>query len=166
MLRLNESLPSDWRTSNGDANKVLSEVIDEESLVKLVGIVGKEIQQTMTLIEQIGSSSQSSGSSISSSRIWNSAARKSVIAWLKKTGHGGLGQVWIARDLDLNRRVALKTIKDKFSLDDQIVSRFVREAQITDSSNIPTSSASMSCRVARPISVRISACNSSATRGR
>lgn len=116
---------------DGDASKALSEVIDDESLVKLVGIVGKEIQQTMTLIEPIGSSSDSSGASLSSSRIWNSGSTQERYRLAEETGHGGLGQVWVARDLDLNRRVALKTIKEKFALDDQIVSRFVREAQIT-----------------------------------
>ena len=112
---------------DGDTQKVLSEVIDEESLVKLISIVDKEFQPTMTVIEPIGLSEASP----TSSGIWNSGSTQERYRLAEETGHGGLGQVWVAHDLDLNRRVALKTIKPKFALDEEIVSRFVREAQIT-----------------------------------
>lgn len=119
---------------NGDASKALSEVIDEASLEKLSSIVGKEfkeLQLTMTLINPVDSSSFSSGAATFSSSEWNSGSTQERYRLAEETGHGGMGQVWIARDTDLNRRVALKTIKPKFASQGDVVARFLREAQIT-----------------------------------
>lgn len=46
-------------------------------------------------------------------------------------GEGGLGKVWVARDCNLNRDVALKEVKAERSEDESTVRRFLREAQIT-----------------------------------
>lgn len=46
-------------------------------------------------------------------------------------GKGGLGQVWLAVDRQLNRRVALKELRPDRGADEQSLRRFVKEAQIT-----------------------------------
>lgn len=44
---------------------------------------------------------------------------------------GGLGRVWIARDADLNRDVALKELKQSPASHPETLRRFVKEAQVT-----------------------------------
>ena len=52
-------------------------------------------------------------------------------------GEGGMGQVWQARDTQLNRQVALKILPDAFAADPDRLARFKREAQILASLNHP-----------------------------
>ncbi len=50
---------------------------------------------------------------------------------VRKLGQGGLGRVWLARDLNLNRFVALKEISHPSQATDAIIERFKHEAEIT-----------------------------------
>jgi serine/threonine protein kinase len=50
-------------------------------------------------------------------------------------GVGGMGEVYRARDMQLNRDVALKVIPDAFTLDPDRLARFKREAQVLASLN-------------------------------
>ena len=52
-------------------------------------------------------------------------------------GAGGMGEVYRARDVRLNRDVALKVLPDAFSLDPDRLARFKREAQVLASLNHP-----------------------------
>jgi eukaryotic-like serine/threonine-protein kinase len=52
-------------------------------------------------------------------------------------GRGGMGEVWRARDTQLNRDVAIKLLPDVFAHDEERVARFTREAQTLASLNHP-----------------------------
>ena len=52
-------------------------------------------------------------------------------------GEGGMGQVWQATDIQLNRQVALKILPDAFAADPERLARFTREAEILASLNHP-----------------------------
>lgn len=50
---------------------------------------------------------------------------------IRKLGQGGLGRIWLARDVNLNRHVALKEISHASDAADALVERFKHEAEIT-----------------------------------
>jgi len=52
-------------------------------------------------------------------------------------GAGGMGEVYKAHDVRLNRDVALKILPETFALDPDRLARFKREAQVLASLNHP-----------------------------
>lgn len=56
---------------------------------------------------------------------------------LEKIGVGGMGEVWRARDTQLNRDVALKVLPEILARDPELMARFKREAQVLASLNHP-----------------------------
>ncbi|MBI1760327.1 MAG: serine/threonine protein kinase, partial [Acidobacteria bacterium] len=52
-------------------------------------------------------------------------------------GAGGMGEVWLARDSRLDRKVALKLLPARFTQDEARVRRFVREARAASALNHP-----------------------------
>ncbi len=58
------------------------------------------------------------------------ALPKSRYTWVSEVGKGGLGKIWLARDNDLAREVALKELKPG-SASGEAVRRLIKEAQIT-----------------------------------
>lgn len=56
---------------------------------------------------------------------------------IETLGAGGMGAVYKARDVNLNRMVALKVVRKEFSADPEYLGKFEREARITASVNHP-----------------------------
>ena len=54
-----------------------------------------------------------------------------------KIGAGGMGEVWQARDTELDRDVALKVLPEAFTSDPDRLARFEREAKVLASLNHP-----------------------------
>ena len=52
-------------------------------------------------------------------------------------GAGGMGEVYRARDMRLDRTVALKVLPDLFTSDPERIARFEREAKVLASLNHP-----------------------------
>ena len=50
---------------------------------------------------------------------------------LGKIGEGAMGQIHLARETDLQRKVAFKTLHEKVSGDEDILAAFLNEVQIT-----------------------------------
>ncbi len=55
-----------------------------------------------------------------------------------KIGEGGMGEVYRARDMKLDRDVALKVLSEAFTSDPDRLARFEREAKVLASLNHPT----------------------------
>src|SRR5512139_2472107 len=55
----------------------------------------------------------------------------------EQLGRGGMGEVYSAEDLNLNRKVALKFLPDAFAGDPERMARFEREAKLLASLNHP-----------------------------
>ncbi|HSS21266.1 MAG TPA: protein kinase [Pyrinomonadaceae bacterium] len=56
---------------------------------------------------------------------------------ISKIGQGGMGEVYLAEDLKLDRKVALKILPPEFAKDKERMSRFVREAKTVSALNHP-----------------------------
>jgi serine/threonine protein kinase len=54
---------------------------------------------------------------------------------VEKIGEGGMGTVFLAEDLTLDRKVALKFLPDAFTSDPERMARFEREAKLLASLN-------------------------------
>src|SRR4051812_36413816 len=70
----------------------------------------------------------------------------------KKIGEGGMGAVYLAHDLQLDRKVAIKILASSLAHDAELVARFEREARFTASlehPNIVPSTRSAASRTGR-----------------
>src|SRR5215212_6664032 len=56
---------------------------------------------------------------------------------LSALGAGGMGEVYLARDTQLNRKVAIKLLPTVYTRDESRVQRFVKEAKAASALNHP-----------------------------
>jgi len=54
-----------------------------------------------------------------------------------KIGEGGMGEVYLAQDTKLDRKIAIKFLNQQFSKDEDKLNRFVREAKAASALNHP-----------------------------
>lgn len=104
----------------------------EQVEAMLEGESGSAEFLTKTVLEELASDmlARPAQRDLSGSRIRNYEV-------ISRLGAGGIGEVWLARDLNLNREVAIKLLSPRFAGDPYHVRRFQQEARAASSLNHP-----------------------------
>jgi serine/threonine-protein kinase len=108
----------------GDASASLAEVMSDSARQTLAGLGDPVVHQTLTVL------SQTDGLHERPTINYEPAGRERYTL-ARLHARGGVGQVWVAQDTDLEREVALKELSPSGAIDPTLVSRFLEEAKIT-----------------------------------
>ncbi len=108
----------------GDAKAGLAEVASERVRQTLDGVADPVVHQTLaTLAPADGVHEKAT--------VSYQPVGRNRYALTRLHAKGGIGQVWLARDTDLGREVALKELQGDRAADPATLARFVEEAKIT-----------------------------------
>lgn len=111
------------------AREALGQIPDEDVQASLAGFRGKAIGQTTEGVRGIISETQATATPTISIDVKALPGFRYQI--LRPYAKGGLGEVLVARDQELNREVALKQIQNERADDPDNQARFLIEAEIT-----------------------------------
>jgi WD40 repeat protein len=113
-----------------DAQRSLQAVSSIGSLRgDLQALADHDIDATLTAVAGLSTSKQDSLSTLPYQPSFEDTSKRFRV--IRPHARGGLGEVFLARDTELNREVALKEIQDRYSKDVESRARFMLEAEVT-----------------------------------
>jgi len=109
---------------NGDVQASLAEVMSESTRKTLSNVADPDLHRTLNSIPAVDDPHEKTTTN------YEPVGRERYTL-TRVHARGGIGQVWLARDTDLGRDVALKELLGSRSDHPAVVARFIEEAKIT-----------------------------------
>lgn len=118
--------------NNHDATHSIANLsaIDSSLLQSLASLSDPALDQTLSAVQGLRSATVRVDSDKNASKFERDSTTGRFTI-LRSHAKGGLGEVYVAYDRELNREVAVKEIQDKYAFDEDSRSRFLLEAEIT-----------------------------------